>query len=337
VRYPGVEMPRSLNESSYEVWRKSGRQLRPARDTGLALDGRRAREARRRAAQQRQQVIAGVVAVLIVGAALVGWQYSSDKQAAKQTLRTEMATASPPVKRTGAPAEGTPVVRPVNPSAPATPYFASYKSLKLRLPVSVDDLTEVGFHQASYAYALHLKTRLDDADMTAAKHDRSTHRDKASQPTAMNAYLVGEVLRMWRDRPGKPDSAVDVGANPGSPVLSPVTGTVVKVKRYKLYGQFDDYEVHIQPDGHPGLDVVMIHLNSVTARPGDRVVGGASQLAQVRRLPKAVASQLRSYTKNHGYHTHIQVNDATDPKYKGLKDAIRVEASVPATRQPLVQ
>jgi len=342
VRYPGVEMPVTQDDSDdgYERWKNGGRTLRPARDTGLALDGKRARELRQQAAQRRRQTLAGVMAVVVLGALLLGWQYSSDRQAAQHPLNTGLSAAAPPLKRTGTPAEGVPVVRAANPAVAvvATPYFASYRSLKLRLPVSVADLTEVGFHQASYPYARRLKTRMPDADMTDAKHDRTTHRDKSAQSTAANAYLVGEVLRMWRARPGKPDTAVDVGANPGSAVFSPVDGTVVKVKKYKLYGTYDDYEIHIQPQGHPTLDLVMIHVDDVTAAPGDRAVAGISQLGVVRKLPRSVGPQLRSYTKNHGYHTHIQINDATDPAYKGLKDAIKAEEpTATPTQHPLAR
>lgn len=342
VRYPGVEMPASANRGEsaddQSQWPEGGHGgLRPARDTGLALDGRRARETRLRAAQQRQQTMVGIFAVIVLGAAALGWQYSSDRQAARRPLNTELATASQAFARTGAPAAGTPVARPAEGATLATPYFASYKSLKLRLPVSVQDLTEIGFHQASYPYARHLKTHLDDADMGDAKRNRTTDRDKSAQSNAADAYLVGETLRMWRSRPGKPDSAVDVGADPGSPVYAPVSGTVVKVKRYKLYNTYDDYEIHIRPDGHPTLDVVVIHIDDVAVTPGNRVVGGVSKLAVVRKLAKSVGSQLTSYTKNGGHHTHIQVNDATDPRYKGLKDAIDMDASQPTTPQSLVE
>lgn len=81
----------------------------------------------------------------------------------------------------------------------------------------------------------------------------------------------------------------------------------------------------------------MIHLDKVTAVPGDHVMAGITQVAVVRRLPKAVGPQLRTYTKNGGHHTHIQVNNASDPNYKGLKGAITVDGSTAtsSTRQPV--
>jgi len=326
VRYPGVELP-PIESLPPEQSSDDPRSLRPARDTGLALEGRRARETRRRASQQRQQAIAGVVAVAVVGALAMGWQYSSDRRAKAEAFTSGLTETGPILSRTSAPSADLPIARAATKPAEPTPVFASYRSLRLRLPVSVDDLTELGFHQASYAYARRLKTKLPDADMTKAKKDRSTHRNKAEQDRRANALLTGAVLRMWRNRPGKPDTAVDVGANPGSDVLAPLDGTVVKVKAFKLYGKYDDYEIHIQPDGYPTIDCVMIHLEDVSCAPGDRVVAGVTRLAAVRKLAKGVGPQLRSYTANGGYHTHVQLNDATYPRYKGLEGAITVNAT----------
>ncbi len=313
------------------------RVLQPARDTGLALEGRRSREARRRAAQRRQQTIAGIVAVVVLGALALGWQYSSDKRAKAQPL-TGLPSVDVPVTGPGGEPRTPTVARAANRPADPTPLLASYHGVQIRLPVSLADLTEVGFHQASYPYALRLKTKVPDADMTSAKKDKSTHRDKTEQKTGPDAWLTGEVLRMWRPRPGKPDTAADVGARPGSDVFAPVSGTVVKVKHFKLYEKYSDVEIHIQPDGKPKLDLVMIHLSDPSCAPGDRVYAGLTRIAAVRKIDRRIASQLRSYTKNRGYHTHIQLNDSTHPEYKGLEGAITVRASsATPRRQPVAR
>jgi len=322
IRYPGVTIAGDSGEQ--EQVERGG--LRPARDTGLALEGRRSREARRRAARQRSQLVSAIVAVVAIGALALGWQYASDRRAASSPLPLGSGTQTAAASTTETSTQDT-VVKAVNRPRNATPYFASYKKLKLRLPVSVQDLTEVGFHQASYAYALHMDTPLPTADNSEAKKDKSTHRDPAKQSTEPDAKLIGEALEMWRSRPGKPDTAADVGADPGSPVYSPVTGTVVKVKEFMLYGKYPDYEIHIQPLGYPTVDCVLIHVDDVTCEPGDRVVAGMTRIAAVRKLDRRVGPQLRSYTKNGGHHTHIQINDTTDPEYKGLKGAITVPAT----------
>ena len=146
--------------------------------------------------------------------------------------------------------------------------------------------------------------------------------------------LAGTVLRMWRPRPGQPDTAVDVGAKPGTAVFSPVTGTVVKVKRYKLYGKCDDYEIHIQPDGYPNLDLVMIHIDDVVVlRRATAWSGGRdAHRARCASSPTSSTTQLASYTKDGGNHMHLQLNDATDPTYKGLEGAINPDGRSPARR-----
>ena len=119
--------------------------------------------------------------------------------------------------------------------AAPTPIFAFWRGLNLYLPVPPSQLTEIGFHQAAYTYALHMQTKLRTADMTGVR-GKGTGRVQ-SETVGPDGRLNVLVLRMWRPRPGKPDSAADVGAMPGVSVISPVTGTVVKVKSYKLYGK----------------------------------------------------------------------------------------------------
>lgn len=298
-----------------------GFSTEPARDTSAAVEGRRNREARRRAARRRSRIVAAAVAVAVVAALAVGWQFASGQRASGTTVSRDTSATD---------AAGTPgatVARAATTAPTPTPYFANYKKLKLRLPVAVADLTEVGFHQASYAYARHMDTHLPEADNGDAKKARSTKRDVAAQSPAADAELVGQALVMWRSRPGNPDSAADVGADPGSGVFSPVDGTVVKVKKFDLYGKYPDYEIHIQPAGYPDLDVVLIHVDDLTCSPGDRVAAGITRIAAVRKLDKRVRPQLRSYTDNGGHHTHLQINDATHPEYKGLEGAITVPAT----------
>lgn len=328
VRYPGATLP-DLEREEYERWKASGRTLRPARDTGIAIESRLARERRRRAHERKRNVALVLVAIVVLGALVAGWRYNSDRKAtaALASQTTSDATGTLALRRADAPDPGIARARAIDPGNDPTPLFASYRTVQLRLPVSVAALTEVGFHQAAYTYALHLNTPLPTAPTDASKKAKSTGRDKSKQETGPAATLNGSVLRMWRSRPGKPDSAADVGADAGQTVFSPVSGTVVKVKRYSLYGKYPDYEIHIQPTNHPELDLVMIHVDNVSAKPGDKVTAGVTRLAVVRHLSQHVRHQLGDYTKNGGDHVHIQLNNARDPRYKGLKDAITVGSS----------
>jgi murein DD-endopeptidase MepM/ murein hydrolase activator NlpD len=277
--------------------------------------------------------------------AAIGWRYASDRKAAITPLMSLAAASSRSEGASAAVAshyqtpDTAPRMSAITAKSAATPFFASYKSLRLRLPVPVSALTEIGFHQAAYPYALHMKTTMADAKLADARRLRSTGR-ATDQPTGPDAVLQGQVLRMWRPRAGKPDSAADVGGRPGTPVLSPVDGTVVKIKAYKLYGRWDDYEIHIQPDGFSNIDLVLIHVTNLAVAVGDQVTGGVTQLASIRKLSDKYHDQLADYTRGGGDHVHVQLNNADYPGYKCLQGAIDPETdngitpSVPSTPLP---
>lgn len=316
VRYPGVDQ-RIGADSQYQEWRDSGKRLRPMRDAGLYVERKNARELRRVAKTRRRRalVVIGVLAVVV--AAAFAWQSTSDRRAVAEQLK---ATAQ--LERTGAHARGVQVAVAAEPVP--SPVFATYKKLKLHLPMALADLSEVAFHQASYSYALPLKTHLPKADMGDAKKNRGTNRDDSAQEPGDEAPLTGEALVMWRDRPGKPDTAVDIGAAAGATVLAPVSGTIVLVKKYDLYNKYPDVQLHIQPDGYPNIDVVVIHFTDPKVRAGDRVVAGITPVGKVRKLSDKINLQLRSYTKDGGNHVHVQINDSKDPSYEGLDGALKV-------------
>ena len=291
----------------------SAPNLRDLPDTGIRLR-RRAERQRKRAAANRRLAATLMIALTlaVVGVAVLA------KQAEPGT-----ADGLPFLRRSDLPANRT-VMRPARPEIQPTPLFASHKGIKLRLPVAVDELTEVGFHQASYDYALPLSTPLPDASLSKAKKRKGTGRDISKQEAGEDAVLTGKVLRMWRTRPGKPNTAVDVGAKPGSVVFAPVTGTVVLVKKYKLYDRYTDFQIHIIPDGRTSVDCVLIHIDRPLVKAGDRVFAGLTHMAEVRRFSDKMNMQLGHYTKGGGDHVHVQLNDVKHPEYEGLKGAIRM-------------
>ena len=329
VRYPGVDLPPTVPPAAPDGPAPAGEpgRLAPALDTGIAIETRTGRRERSEA-QQRRLVLIGVVAAFgVLLLAGIGWRWASDRTvaASRGALEaSEDSAVAAPRSSGGIASAGTAdsgLVAAKSLHAGPTPIFARRGTLMLHLPVPVSKLTEIGFHQASYAYALPMKTPMKDANLTLAHKNRGTGRVASKQPTG-DHYMTGEVIRMWRARPGRPDTAADVGALPGTTVLSPVNGTIVKIKPYLLYGKYPDYEVHIAPDNTHGIDLVMIHLKDLDARVGMRVVAGVTPIAKIRRFSDKFHDQLEDYTKDGGDHVHIQVNDATYPGYKGLQGAV---------------
>lgn len=329
--YPGIDIAPAEQPADAAADDEAPR-LAPALDTGIAVQTRAGRQQANAQRRQRIVTISAIATVVVLIVAAIGWRYASDRlaavtplvasgasPAASATAATGVAQADGSTTAGALHAAGAPTG--ANPTS-ATPIFASYKSLKLHLPVAVMKLTEIGFHQASYAYALHLKTPMKNANLALAAKNRSTGRDRAAQPSGPNAVMTGLVIRMWRNRPGLPDTAADVGALAGTTVMAPVTGTVVNIRPYLLYGKYPDYELHIHPDNTSGLDVVMIHLTSLSCTAGEHVDAGLTPLAKIRKFSDKFHDQLADYTKSPGDHVHIQVNDANYPGYKGLQGAV---------------
>lgn len=210
-----------------------------------------------------------------------------------------------------------------------TPLIAQVDGLDLRTPIAASNLTGVLFHQASNDYALVLSTKLSEADAGKALEKR-TIRVNADQQEG--EWLDADAIHVWRtDDTTDMDTSIDVGARPGTTVISPVTGTVVLVKDYLLYEEVPDIEIHIQPEGRPDLDCVLIHTTKPLVKAGDKVEAGITEISHVRDIEKDLTDvQLSFYTPEGvgGNHTHVQVNDASSKWYKKhrLKGAVKAES-----------
>lgn len=203
-----------------------------------------------------------------------------------------------------------------------TPYIAKSNGIKLHSAVAANQLTEILIHNASYDYASSISTKLAEATNTEVMAAHGTGRVADQQPTG-DEWMTGEFIRCYRSGNAGPRmSAIDCGGPVGATVYAPVSGTVVRVKKYQLYNEYPDYQVHIQPEGRSDLDVVLIHLENVVVEEGDTVEGGVTPLASIRDVYAYIGDsmQLKYYTADgdNGNHTHIQVNKANSKDYHGL-------------------
>ena len=208
-----------------------------------------------------------------------------------------------------------------------TRLVAQCNGVDVHAPIDAAHITAVLFHQASYAYALPLTTNLPKADAAAAK---AAQQVRVNHDQTDGDWLDADALHLWRSQDSTDmDTAIDVGATAGTTVFAPVSGTVVLVRDYQLYDRVPDIEIHIQPDGHPEMDCVAIHITDAQVQTGDHVEGGVTPIASVRDIACSIDGiQLSDYTPadDPGNHTHIQVNNADYPGYreKKLQGAIAV-------------
>lgn len=200
------------------------------------------------------------------------------------------------------------------------PLIAQCEGIDLHTPIAPADLTGVLFHQASYKYGLVMTTELPNADLEQVSANRQA---RVNREQLEGDWLDADAMHIWRvgDTTAM-DTSIDVGAMAGTVLRSPVTGTVVLVKDYLLYNEVPDIEIHIQPDGRPDLDVVLIHTYDPLVKAGDKVEAGVTELSHVRDIAKDLTDvQLAFYTPadDPGNHTHVQVNDANYDGYRANK------------------
>jgi hypothetical protein len=296
----------------------AGASLRAPMDTGIELGGGAAGARRRSRADRRHEQAAGgrwsllvlaLLAVFLISAVVIS-RLGSGASPEAATVSVGGALPVPTIAVAQAP--------------PPTPVFASYANVQLHLPIAPSAITAVAFHQASYNDALRMNVLVpvvSGAAWIAGAPARAAQAASAAAAPTGTAQLSaatasgsdiwqGQVLRLWRSGRSDPnDTAVDVGAQPGTPVMAPVDGVIAQVKPYKLYGKYDDFEIHIAPTGAADFEVVMLHIDGPVVKVGDKVTGGRTQVGVVRNLSKLMTLQLGSYTPGaKGDHTHVQVN-----------------------------
>ena len=112
-------------------------------------------------------------------------------------------------------------------------------------------------------------------------------------------------------------AGLDVGAVPGSSVVSPVDGKVTAIKKYRILGRYPDVEMGIQLARDPSLLLVLTHLTRPQVEIGDVVAHGDTVLGSVRGFPATLDQALSRYTSDTGDHVQMMVLRVT-PDLAGL-------------------
>lgn len=193
------------------------------------------------------------------------------------------------------------------PAAPGTPVerdvlIAVLEGVELVNPVPA--ATVLGFHEAAGPGPLSLTPAYVLEDHNA---DRPRPRPLGAVPSHDAPDLI---VLPSRGRPAEATTALDVAVPEGEPVVSPVTGTVLSVDRYMLYGRHGDHIIRITPDGRPDLAVKLVHLVGPEVDVGERVEAGRTPLtAGAKLLP--FSSQIDRFTEERGLgvgpHVHLEV------------------------------
>lgn len=188
--------------------------------------------------------------------------------------------------------------------ADGTADLARLGDLPILLPTA--DPVVVGFHEAATVTAIGV------TPVGSLTEDRNTTRTElAEDVTGGTPYLV----LTSRGRSAGPTSAIDVVMRPDEPVLAPVSGTVLDVRSYLLYGAHQDLRIEIVPDGRPDVRLVMIHVDGASVRIGDRVVAGVTPVATAARAFPFSSHIDRETEPDRFPHVHLELQpvDAARP------------------------
>ena len=188
---------------------------------------------------------------------------------------------------------------PVAATGEAHPAFARLDDRNLLLPVAASDVTIIAYQPVSDERAVSLSPIGEQANSNGLVR---FFRGVFSGEPSVRYYLL-------EGAEGSPTSSVLVGAQPGSPVTSPVSGIVTAIKEYKLYGKYDDVQIDIRPEKTSGITISLLFISDPVVSIGEVVSAGKTQLGKVRECPEELGKGLAQYTHDSGAHVHLQVTE----------------------------
>lgn len=162
--------------------------------------------------------------------------------------------------------------------------FATVGGVVLRLPSARTEV--VGFHESNHDGARQLSP--------ISTGVRQTTLDSRGRGTGSR-------------------SAADIVAAADERILSPVSGRVLRAGTYTLYCKYTDSYAVIEPDGHPGWEVKLLHVTGLHVRAGDRVEAARTLVAD-RPTTFPFRSQVDSSSGPQDQpHVHLEVVDPSIP------------------------
>jgi hypothetical protein len=189
------------------------------------------------------------------------------------------------------------------PSGPPGPQVIALEgSLRIQLPIAQSRVTAIGYH-ASADGALALDALGNQANPGALT--RLAHKVFGSSTRGLRWFQIpgGE---------GPATAALDVGADPGTDVYSPVDGSIVGLTPYIVNGKRYGSQIDIQPTGAPSLVVSVTHLKTDPSLSiGASLAAGTTKLGTVVDMSHAEQQALARYTQDAGNHVEIEAHSAS--------------------------
>jgi hypothetical protein len=174
-------------------------------------------------------------------------------------------------------------------------------ALRIQLPIAQSRVTAIGYH-ASGDGAVALQPLGSQANPGAFTRLARSVFGGGSRGIRWFQLGGGE---------GPGTAALDVGAEPGTDVYSPVDGSVIGLTPYILDGHRFGSEIDVQPTGAPSFIVAITHVKpdpSLTV--GSSIAAGTSKLGTLLDFSPVEEQALARYTQDAGNHVEIEVRPA---------------------------
>jgi len=186
---------------------------------------------------------------------------------------------------------------------------AQVEGIDILLPVARDVTTAVAFHP------------VDNPDTVAFAPVGERMGGGGLRQRLADIFAAGGGMQYYLmdgdDGPSSSTAGLDVGAIPGSPVVSPVDGKVTAVKEYSILGRYADTQIDIRLASDPSLLLVITHIQKPKVEIGEIVERGTTLLGAVRGFPAGLDQALSQYTSDNGDHVQFFLLRVT-PELAGL-------------------
>lgn len=171
--------------------------------------------------------------------------------------------------------------------------LAEVAGVALSSPIRPEDVTGLGYHPEGESLA-EMSPR--GRNLSGNPLFRLLVGDSA--PEKIQYYVMDPARRQ-----GPSTGALDVGAEAGTRVYAPVTGTVTAIRPDPVL-QEDASVVEIRPTDHPDVRIFVSLVGSIDGEVGPQspVTAGITELGEVADSARVLKPQLAEYTSDDGNH-----------------------------------
>ena len=177
--------------------------------------------------------------------------------------------------------------------------LAEVAGVYISSPVRPENLTGLGYHPEGESLV-----QMSPRGRNLSGNPMSRLFMADSTPEKIQYYLMDPA-----GRPGPRTGALDVGAEAGTTVYAPVTGTVMAVRPDPVL-QEGGKVVEMKPADNPDIRITVSLVQGINGELGPRspVTAGITELGRVADSRKVLNPQLASYTSGSGNHVTVSVS-----------------------------